>query len=309
MGREIVRLIAASGDLALGAAIDRAGSPQLGRDAGALAGTEALGVPLRAELSPLDVEVLVDFSAPAACVVAVEAAAEAGVACVVGTTGLDAAAKNAIERAASRVPIVLSPNMSVGVAAALRLLALATELLGADYDVEIVEMHHRAKLDAPSGTALRMAEVIAQKRGVDLGKVAKHGRSGQQGVRGRDEIGILALRGGDVVGEHTVVFAGPGERIEITHRAHTRETFARGALRAARWVAGKPPRLYGMADVLGGLLSSRSAGREPRCRRSRSTGCRCGAGRRDRLPSAKALEEGRQTRSRAPSIGRRRSPR
>lgn len=251
MGREIVQLIAGASDLVLAAAIDRTGCAEIGQDAGTLAGARPLGVALRDGLAPLNADVLVDFSSPAATVAAVGVAAAAGVACVVGTTGLDEAARAALAEASTKIPIVLAPNMSVGVNVALRLLDQATRLLGAEYDVEIVEMHHRRKVDAPSGTALRMADVVARARGLDPKKAARHGRSGQVGARTPDEIGILALRGGDVVGDHTVVFAGPGERIEVTHRAQSRETFARGALRAARWVVGRPPRLYEMADVLG----------------------------------------------------------
>jgi 4-hydroxy-tetrahydrodipicolinate reductase len=172
------------------------------------------------------------------------------VALVVGTTGLDVAAREALERAARVVPVVASPNMSVGVNVLLALLRQAAEMLGQGYDFEIFEMHHRGKVDAPSGTALRMAEVVAEARGLELGQAARHGRSGALGPRGAAEIGIHAARGGDVVGDHLAVFAGPGERVELIHRAHGRDTFARGAVRAALWTAGRAPGLYGMGEVL-----------------------------------------------------------
>ena len=170
---------------------------------------------------------------------------------MIGTTGLSAPQREEIARLAEKVPILFSPNMSVGVNLAFKLLAQMAQVLGDEYDVEITETHHRFKKDAPSGTALRMAEVIADALGRDLNRVAVYGRQGTPGERPRKEIGLLSLRSGDVVGEHTVSFGSLGERLELTHRAHSRDTFARGAIRAARFIAGASPGLYSMQDVLG----------------------------------------------------------
>ena len=194
---------------------------------------------------------IIDFTIPAATAALAERAAEAGVALVVGTTGLGAGERRALERAAARIAIVQSPNMSVGVNVLFNLIAAAARALGDGFDLEIVEAHHRQKRDAPSGTALRMAEVLAEATGRDLGAVGVYGRHGEIGARTPSEIGVMTLRGGDVPGEHTAYFFGLGERIEITHRASSRETFARGAVRAALWLAGLSPRLYDMQDVLG----------------------------------------------------------
>jgi 4-hydroxy-tetrahydrodipicolinate reductase len=198
------------------------------------------------------VDAVIDFSAPAGTEARAAAAADAGAALVVGTTGLGDAQQGALRRAAERIPVVVAPNMSVGVNVALALLREAARLLGPAYHFEIFEMHHEGKVDAPSGTALRMADVVARERGTKLADVARHGRSGAVGPRPRDEIGIHAARGGDVVGDHLAIFAGPGERLEIVHRASSRDTFARGAVRAARWALGHAPGLYDMSDVLGG---------------------------------------------------------
>jgi 4-hydroxy-tetrahydrodipicolinate reductase len=195
-------------------------------------------------------DVVIDFSSPAAAAPVARAAARAGRGLVVGTTGLDSSATEALRAAARSVPVVAAPNMSVGVNVVLELLARAAAMLGASYDLEIFEMHHRGKIDAPSGTALRMAGVVAAERGLDPRLAARHGRSGALGPRPEEEIGIHAARGGDVVGDHVAIFAGPGERVEIVHRAHGRDTFARGAVRAALWVAGRAPKLYDMSDVL-----------------------------------------------------------
>jgi 4-hydroxy-tetrahydrodipicolinate reductase len=258
MGRAIVR--AALDEKAAGAvlfaAVERAGSPELGQDAGALAGAGQTGVAVRAELpgksastSPRDV--WIDFSSPATSVTNAQAAAAAGAALVVGTTGIGPAEKAAIAACAQNAPIVLSPNMSVGVNVLLQLVADAARLLGPAYDLEIVETHHRGKRDAPSGTALRLAEALAEATGRTLEKDARYERHGDIGPRTPNEIGVQTLRGGDVVGDHTVFFLGLGDRIEITHRASSRETFARGAVRAALWLASKPAGLYDMRDVLG----------------------------------------------------------
>ena len=170
---------------------------------------------------------------------------------VIGTTGLDASTRAALERAAERVPIVFAPNYSQGVNALYFLAARATELLGPDFDAEILEIHHRHKVDSPSGTAVRLGEVVAQAKQLDPERVVTHGRSGQVGARPLDEVGVMALRGGDVVGEHTLYLVGEGERVELTHRATDRTIFARGAVRAARWVVSRPAGLYDMTDVMG----------------------------------------------------------
>jgi 4-hydroxy-tetrahydrodipicolinate reductase len=249
----LVKVIAESPGVELVAAIERPGSPHLGQDSGLLAGMPPSGLVIQSQLDQaLDhAEVIIDFTAPVATAWTVTRAAEREVAMVIGTTGLGEAERRAIEKAAERIPIVLSANMSLGVNVLFGLLAQAARALGSEYDVEIVELHHRQKRDAPSGTALAMAEILAQALGRDLNQVARYGRNGQIGTRTPEEIGVLALRGGDIVGEHTAYFCGLGERLEITHRAASRETFARGAVRAAEWLRERDPGLYDMQDVLG----------------------------------------------------------
>jgi 4-hydroxy-tetrahydrodipicolinate reductase len=195
--------------------------------------------------------VIIDFTTPAASVAHAELAARARVAHVIGTTGLDETQMAAIGHAAAKAPIVQAPNMSLGVNVLLALVERAASVLDADYDIEIVEMHHRHKVDAPSGTALALGRAAATGRTVDLTAVAQKVRDGITGPRRRGDIGFAALRGGDVPGDHSVIFAGEGERIELTHKASSREVFARGAVKAARWAHGKPPGLYAMTDVLG----------------------------------------------------------
>jgi 4-hydroxy-tetrahydrodipicolinate reductase len=254
MGRALVRAVAESGQARLCAAIERPGSPELGADAGTLAGLPPLGVALAAQPpGPQAADVWIDFSAPAASVANAPAAAAAGVALVVGTTGLGPAEREAMAAAARHIPLVLAPNTSVGVTVLLQIVGQVARALGPGYDLEIVETHHRAKRDAPSGTALRLAEALAEATGRDLGHSARYARQGDIGPRGDEEIGIQTLRGGDVIGDHTVHFLGPGERIELTHRASSRDTFARGAVRAALWLAapGRAAGLYDMRDVLG----------------------------------------------------------
>jgi 4-hydroxy-tetrahydrodipicolinate reductase len=256
MGRAIVRAIAARDDKAarLGAAVERPGSPALGQDAGVVAGIGAAGVLIGQGLpdkAAAHVDVWIDFTVPAATLAAVQAAAARGVAMVVGTTGLSAAQKAELAAAAKQIPIVFAANTSVGVTVLLKLCADAARALGPGFDLEIVETHHRAKRDAPSGTALRLAEALAEATGRDLGATARYQRHGDIGARTDAEIGIQTLRGGDVVGDHTIHFLGQGERVEITHRATSRDTFAHGAVRAALWVSGRPPGLYDMRDVLG----------------------------------------------------------
>ncbi len=251
MGCAIMRAIAnAQGRLV--AAVERPDLPQLGADASQLAGLPASGVKLQAQRPAAGVaDVWIDFSSPAAAVTNAQAAAQAGAAIVIGTTGVSAADKAAVAEVAKTIPVVLAPNMSVGMNVMLRLVTEAARLLSPAYDLEIVEAHHRAKRDAPSGTALRLAEALAEGSGRDLAKVARYERHGDIGPRTDDEIGIQTIRGGDVFGDHTVFFLGQGDRIEITHRASSRDTFAVGAVRAALWLARKPAGLYDMRDVLG----------------------------------------------------------
>ncbi|TMQ17443.1 MAG: 4-hydroxy-tetrahydrodipicolinate reductase [Candidatus Rokuibacteriota bacterium] len=253
MGNRIVALAPETPGLRVVAALEAPGHATLGRDAGELAGVGRLGVVLGADAAAVlsRDRVLVEFSVPAATLEHLRLVAAAGGRAVVGTTGFSAAERQEIADLGRRAAIMMAPNMSVAVTLAFKLLPLMAKALGDDYDVEITETHHRFKKDAPSGTALRMAEVIAEALGRDLGKVAVYGREGLPGQRTPQEIAVLALRSGDVVGEHTVSFGALGERLELTHRAHTRDTFARGALRAVRWIAARPPGLYDMADVLG----------------------------------------------------------
>ena len=226
-----------------------------GRDAGELAGVGPLGVRLTADFSILGrsgADVLVDFSTPTALARVASACAEANVAIASGTTGLDAAALATLETAATRVPVLWEPNMSVGVHVLGVLLEKAIAALGPDYDIEIVETHHRMKVDAPSGTAIRLAEVAKAAVSARNGKAPRlvTGRDGKPGARTSEEIGVLALRGGDVIGDHTAFLFGDGDRIELTHRASSRDLFARGALRSARWLVGRPPARYRLTDVL-----------------------------------------------------------
>jgi 4-hydroxy-tetrahydrodipicolinate reductase len=253
MGGRIIALARDAADLRVVGAFERPGHPALGRDAGELAGSGHLGVPIAGDPVPLlsRGRVLVEFTAPEPSLEHLRLAAAHGVGAVVGTTGLQASQVEEIRRLAASVPILQSPNMSVGVNLAFRVLALMAKALGDDYDVEITEIHHRMKKDAPSGTAAKMAEVIAEALGRRIEEAGVYGRHGLVGERTSKEIGVHALRGGDVVGDHTVVFSTAGERLELTHRAHSRDTFAQGALRAARFVATAPPGLYSMHDVLG----------------------------------------------------------
>ena len=253
MGRMLVAGIAAADDLALGAAFEGPGSEYIGTDAGELAGVGPAGVAIAADPGARvdGFDVLVDFSIPVATLEKLDICRDAGKAMVIGTTGFEPEGLEAITSAAEKIPIVMAPNMSVGVNVTFKLIESAARALGDDVDVEVFEAHHRHKIDAPSGTAVRMGEILADTLGRDLATDAVYGREGITGARDARTIGFHSLRGGDIVGEHTVTFAGTGERIEITHRAASRENFAAGALRAVRFVAGREPGLYGMDDVLG----------------------------------------------------------
>jgi 4-hydroxy-tetrahydrodipicolinate reductase len=253
MGSRIVALARETSEVRVVAAVEAPGHRALGSDAGEVAGVARAGVALTSDPAAAITagRVLVEFSAPEPTLEHLRLVAAAGARAVIGTTGFSAAQREEIAALGRRAPIMLAPNMSVAVTLAFKLLPLMARALGDDYDVEITEIHHRFKKDAPSGTAAHMAEVIAQALGRDLGKVGVYGRHGLPGERTGQEIGVMSLRSGDVVGEHTVSFGALGERLELTHRAHSRDTFARGALRAARWIVGQPAGLYSMADVLG----------------------------------------------------------
>jgi 4-hydroxy-tetrahydrodipicolinate reductase len=251
MGRMILRLITEHPNLQLAVATERDGSPAIGQDAGLVAGVSPLGVRVSGEDAALDADVAIIFTAPGATGRLVERAAEAGAAVVIGTTGIGEEERVVIEKAAQQVPIMWAANMSLGMNVLFGLVRQAAAILGDDYDVEIVEMHHRHKKDAPSGTALALAGAIADVMKRDLPEDLRHGRTGIVGARSQREIGMHALRGGDVVGDHCVYFSAMGERVELSHRASSRETFARGALRAAEWLRDRDPGLYDMQDVLG----------------------------------------------------------
>ena len=253
MGIVLARQIAATKGCAIAGGTERPGSPALGRDLGEVAGLGALGVAISDDPLPLfaGADVVLDFTAPAASARHAEIAAQAKCPLIVGTTGLEAAHLEAIGRASRHTPIVQSGNMSLGVNVLAGLTRRLARLLDEDFDIEIVEMHHRMKVDAPSGTALLLGEAAAAGRGVALADQAVRGRDGITGARQRGQIGFAALRGGNVVGDHTVIFAADNERIELTHKAGDRALFARGAVHAAMWTRGKPPGLYSMADVLG----------------------------------------------------------
>jgi len=253
MGCALTRRITATEGCALVAAIEQSGHAAIGRDAGTVAGIEALGVAIaddaRAMFEASDV--VIEFSSQAATAAHASLAADTGTAHVIGTTGLDAEQTAMVERAAESAAVVWAPNMSVGVNLLLALTEKVAGVLGDDYDIEIVEMHHRHKVDAPSGTALGLGRAAAAGRKVDLDLVSARGRDGMTGARRAGDIGFAVLRGGDVVGDHSVVFATEGERLELGHKASSRDVFANGAVRAALWTKDRAPGLYGMRQVLG----------------------------------------------------------
>jgi 4-hydroxy-tetrahydrodipicolinate reductase len=254
MGRSIIPLIAGDANgLRLSGALTAPGDATVGQDAGVFAGVSPLAIALtdQAERALRDADVAIDFTLPAASIVHARICREQNCALVIGTTGHDAAQRAELEQIARAIPLVLAPNMSVGVNVLFRLAELAARALDEGFDAEIFEAHHRNKVDAPSGTALGLGKAVAQGRGVDLEKVADYARHGETGVRKRGNIGFSVVRGGDIVGDHRLIFAGAGEQIELAHHAQDRSGFARGALVAARWVVGRPPGLYSMLDVLG----------------------------------------------------------
>ncbi len=250
MGRRIVSLAAESKRFEIVGAIDRTDHPDLGKDAGTLAGTERLNLPLSATW-PTGAQVAVDFSLPEAAEETILHCAASGVSLVLGTTGLTPTQHETLKTAARRIPIVYSTNMSVGMNALFVLVGKAAAMLGDDYDIEIVEEHHRFKKDAPSGSAMTLAQNICKATGRPYPDSLTHGRNGKEALRKKGEIGIHAVRAGDITGVHSVIYGTLGETITLNHTAHNRDTFVRGALRAAEWLLGKPPALYSMADVLG----------------------------------------------------------
>lgn len=253
MGRTVLSCVVEADDLELAGAITESSDPLLGRDAAELIGAEALGVPLTDDRGQglHGAQVAVDFTLPTATEANLRACVESGSALVIGTTGLEDRQMKAMELAAHEIPVVYARNMSVGVNVFTELVARAAKALGDGYDVEILEAHHRHKVDAPSGTALALGERIAAARGRRLDELAVYGRHGRVGPRVPGTIGFSVIRGGNVVGEHSVRFIGAEEEVAFIHEAQDRKTFARGALRAARWAAGRAPGLYSMADVLG----------------------------------------------------------
>ena len=252
MGNRLVALIKESTALTLAGAVEGKGHLSIGEDAGETAGCGRAGVPVTDDLSALleRGEVVIDFSVPEATLRHLRAVAEHRRAMVIGTTGFSASELGELKSLARQVPCVFSPNMSVGVNLIYKMIGEIAKTLGDEYDIEVIEAHHRLKKDAPSGTALKIAEVLAKAVNRDLSQVAVYARKGLIGERKKQEIGIQTIRAGDIVGDHTILFGGMGERIEVTHRASSRDTFARGALRAARWVVKQPPGLYDMMDVL-----------------------------------------------------------
>jgi 4-hydroxy-tetrahydrodipicolinate reductase len=253
MGQTLVKACLNTTGVVLTAAVERKDSPAVGLDAGEVAGLLRMGIPVKGDLAEVipDIDVLIDFTRPESTLAHVEMCKLAGKRIVIGTTGFTPEGRLAIEAAAGEIAIMMAPNMSVGVNLVLKLLEVAASVMGDYTDIEIVEAHHRHKVDAPSGTALRMGEVVAKALGRDLKDCAVYGREGITGERDLKTIGFSTIRAGDIVGEHTVMFADEGERVEIVHKASSRMTFAKGAVRAAQWIAGKERGLYDMADVLG----------------------------------------------------------
>lgn len=252
MGRTLIEALAQHEGLTLAGATERPESSLIGADAGELAGLGKLGVAIVGSVKDIvaDIDVLIDFSSPSATLDHLKACKSSGTAIVIGTTGFTVEQESQISAAAQHIPVCKASNFSTGVNLCFKLLDMAARVLGDDVDIEVIEAHHRHKVDAPSGTALSMGGVVANALGRDLAEVAVYGREGQTGARDRDTIGFATVRAGDIVGDHTVLFAAEGERVEITHKASSRMSFARGALRAAQWVVSKPASLYDMQDVL-----------------------------------------------------------
>ncbi len=253
MGKTLIQAVHEAEGVQLGAATERPGSSLIGADAGEVAGVGRLGVIISDNLDKVcdAFDVVIDFTAPSATLAHLDQCRRASKRIVIGTTGMNEVQKEQIRQAAQQIGVVFAPNMSVGVNLCFKLLDLAARVMGEEADIEIIEAHHRHKVDAPSGTALRMGEVVANALGRNLAECAVYGREGHTGERDRKSIGFETIRAGDVVGEHSVWFAVPGERVEIVHKASSRMTFANGAVRAARWVCERQAGLYDMQDVLG----------------------------------------------------------
>jgi 4-hydroxy-tetrahydrodipicolinate reductase len=253
MGQRIINIIQESEGVQLSGVLERLAHPLVGQDVGLVAGCGPLGLAISDNLNEViaGCDVLIDFTAPKVSLKNLEACGLQKKSIVIGSTGFTSQERELAVELARDIPAILAPNMSVGVNVCFKALKDIAATLGDDFDVEIVESHHRLKVDAPSGTAVRMGQVVAEALGRDYDKVANFHREGITGVRTKDEIGMQTIRGGDIIGEHTVYFIGMGERIELSHRAMTRDMFARGAIRAAKWVVGKTPGLYDMQDVLG----------------------------------------------------------
>ena len=253
MGREIAAAVLSDGVCALAGCVEQASHPAVGKDYGALTGLDAPGITVRGSIAGLAVDksVIIDFTSPQASLSLLDAVEGKQVRLVIGTTGFDKAGTGRIAEAAKKVPVVLSPNMSLGVNLLFILTELVSKKLGDTFDIEIIEAHHRLKKDSPSGTARRLGEIAAGAIGMSYEDAVKNGRSGMVGERTKKEIGMHAVRGGDIVGDHTVLFAGLGERLELRHVAQSRATLARGAVVAAKWLVAQKPGLYTMRDVLG----------------------------------------------------------
>ncbi len=252
MGKMIAQGVVTQNDMQLVGAIEYSGHPRLGEDVGEVAGVGTIGVPISNNLSEIldEADVVIEFTAPSASIEHLRNVVDAGKTMVLATTGFTEDELAEVRELAQNIPCVMAPNMSVGVNVMLQAIQLVAKALGDDYDVEVIEAHHNQKADSPSGTALRIAEVLAEALDRNLAEVGVYGRHGIVGARPEKEIGIHAIRGGDISGDHTVLYAGAGERIEITHRAHTREAFAKGAIRAARWVVNAPKGLHDISEVL-----------------------------------------------------------
>jgi len=251
MGARIVHIIHETPSIKLYRAVERSDHPSVGKDIGEVVGLGKLGILLEGDLRKEGGDVVINFTNPQASIESLEVAKEKGLAVVIGTTGLNQQQMERVKELSKSVRCVLAPNMSVGMNLMFRIVQEVAQVLGPEYDVEILEAHHRLKKDSPSGTAVKLGELIAKTIGRDFGQVGVYGRKGMVGERTKEEIGMQVIRAGDIVGEHTVLFGGIGERLEITHRAHSRDNFARGAVKAALWVVNQPNGLYDMQDVLG----------------------------------------------------------
>jgi 4-hydroxy-tetrahydrodipicolinate reductase len=251
MGARIIHIIKETPSIKLSRAIERSDHPVIGKDIGEVIGLGKVGVLLEGSLKKGGGDVIINFSTPQASVESLAFAKEAGLAIVIGTTGLSSEQMNRVKEFSKSVRCVFAPNMSVGMNVMFRVVQDVAKGLGPEYDIEILEAHHRLKKDSPSGTAVKIGELISDAIGRDFGKVGVYGRKGMVGERTKEEIGMQVIRAGDIVGEHTVLFGGIGERLEVIHRSHSRDNFARGAIRAALWVVDQPNGLYDMQDVLG----------------------------------------------------------